>query len=621
VRKLVGDGKLAARLNGTENRDAQSDQECPICFLHYSEVNVTKCCNAYICTECYLQVRPPKEKATTCPFCNHHKLTVIAAKAMDQAAMNERDAEEQMFIEAKLRDRSNNNSSSMPATPPATPTECSGSGNSPTTSASEQAPAQFGSFLAQNERVANLRARSESIASESSFGNDSNTTPDIASVAMTPAERQLLEEEMRAQHNHPVAMRLEAEEAERRLNNEREYYRAQTGRLRELRARREQLHHTMMADRNAASGGAGGAGADNSDGQGHIRMTLPPTSPSSRRRHRQSQGAASASDNAAAGSHAGGPLSSRMGRDWNRIVDAFESSGNGSIQSLDDLVVLEAAIMLSMEEETRRRGEGGGNTDSNSNEGGGGSQEDGDDVNVDAARHARDGFPLARDRISRQLAGEGDDEMNNQVQSLMRGINRRRNRGSSSRESGRNNSGHHDNSMDTASMLMRGITEEQQIAMAIAASLEESSNGQTRTPSEDASGETSENDQQEPSSAAVASTTEEAPPTQDGALAESASETPAEAISAMASIATSGNEPSVITSVEEILLSGVEVAVDVEEGGTATPPLGLEDICASATCNLESLYPSTTVNESTPTPNMEDTKPSADLSLPNLRSL
>jgi hypothetical protein len=34
----------------------------------------------------------------------------------------------------------------------------------------------------------------------------------------------------------------------------------------------------------------------------------------------------------------------RGGRDWNQIVDAFERGGNGEIHSLDDLVVLEAAV-------------------------------------------------------------------------------------------------------------------------------------------------------------------------------------------------------------------------------------------------------------------------------------
>jgi hypothetical protein len=152
VRKLVGDGKLAARLEGTEHCNASSDQECPICFLHYAEVNVSKCCNAYICTECYLQVRPQKEKATPCPFCNHHKLTVLVAKQMDELAINERDAEEQMFIEAKLRDRSNNATTTPPSTPSATPTECT----DPASPTSEQAPA-CGSYLAQNERVSILR--------------------------------------------------------------------------------------------------------------------------------------------------------------------------------------------------------------------------------------------------------------------------------------------------------------------------------------------------------------------------------------------------------------------------------------------------------------------------------
>lgn len=523
---------------------------------------------------------------------------------MDQHAINERDAEEQMFIEAKLRDRSNHNNMTPPCTPSTTPsatptgsTECLENNTASSHTSQEQAPAPaYGSYLAQNERVSILRARSESIGSESitGTGDSSNTRSqpdiDIASMAMTPEERQLLEAEMRAQHSHPLSMRLEAEESERRLNNEREYYRAQTGRLRELRARRELLHNSMMGGSVGSSSSGRAQAADNSNRDGNNMLTtLPPTSPASRRRHRGSRDPPD------------GASQPQMGRDWNRIVDAFESSGNGSIQSLDDLVVLEAAIVLSMEEEaTRRRGESSG---ADSNEG----EEDEGDANVDAARHAREGFPLARARISRrQLAGEGDDEMNNQVQSLMRGINQRRSRGSSSRGTGYSGRAH-DSTLDTASMLMRGMTEEQQIAMAIAASLEDSS--QTRTSSEgtsDRSGETSENEHESSSAtaaatAALADTTEVAPITQDGALAESNpdEDTPVTATTP------SGHESSVTPMVDKIPFPSIEVGV--EETATSSQ----EVTSTNAAHVLDSSDPLAV--EENPTPSMVDTEASEDL--------
>jgi len=417
VRKLIGDGKLAARLKGTEDRSAEADQECPICFLQYRACNVTKCCSAFICTECYLQVRPQKEKATACPFCNNSKLAVTVAKKMDATAIAERDAEEQMVISAKLRDRSGSSSTTT------TPED---------QELLEQAPAvsQFGSSLAQNERVAILRARSESIASESSCGDV------VASLVMTPDERRALEEEMRAQHNHPLSMRLEAEEAERRLNNDREYYRAQTGRLRELRARRELLHGSMASV--------------NGSGTGGVRASASAAA-----------GAAAASRRRPRGT------TNRSGRDWNRIVDAFESNGSGAIQSLDDLVVLEAAIMLSMEEGARRHDDSGSE------------EEEQDDAgqasaSLDADRHASEGYPLARTRPGRpQNEEDTSTDLNQQVQSLVRGIRQRSRGGSSSRSSGARGVAA-DMSLDTAAMWMHGISEEEQIAMAIAASLEPS---------------------------------------------------------------------------------------------------------------------------------------------------
>jgi hypothetical protein len=171
--------------------------------------------------------------------------------------------------------------------------------------------------------------------------------------------------------------------------------------------------------------------------------------------------------------------------------------------------------------------------------------------------------------------------------------------------------------MDTASMLMRGITEEQQIAMAIAASLEQEST-QTRTPSEgtsDRSGETSENEQESSSAAAaaivtaaLADTTEGPPSTLDGALAEPTSdasgEIPAEEIPVTASVP-SGNESPVTPTVDEIPFPSIEVGV--EEIATS----GQEDTCASAADDLVSLDP-LTVKEPPP-PSVDDTEASAEL--------
>ena len=385
IRKLVGDGKIAARLRGTENRTSDSDRECPICFLHYSEINVTKCCHANICSECYLQVRPQKEKSSTCPFCNNQKLQITIAKRMEEDQIHEREAEEQRLIEARIRERAT-----------------SGAEDDTGKSSTES---EFGSSLAQNDFVAMMRSRSESFASseENSNPNILDDTAMIQSLAMTPEERRRLEDQMRAQHSHPLALRVEAEAAERRLENERGYYRTHSGSLRDARAQR-------AAEMLRASGGV------------------------PRRNRTRGSG----------------------GRDWNQIVDAFERGGNGEVHSIDDLVVLEAAILLSMEEEARRARSGE------------------DPSSFDAARHARDGFPLVRSFLAAR--GEEGVASNEQLQSMARHLGNSRRSRRSHLLRGRTTG---DTTLDTAALLMRGLTEEDQLAMAIAASLQEQTNSQT----------------------------------------------------------------------------------------------------------------------------------------------
>lgn len=164
IRRAVGDGKIAARLTGTESRERGSDQECPICFLHYTQINMLQCCNATICTECYLQVQePPKSQnpPCPCPFCNHSKIVVTVAKKLDGDDVAKREEEEQMVIEATIR------------------------------------------------------ARKDSVSSVQSAG----------SSVMTPDERQSLEREMRSQSSHPIMTQIRRQEDERRDMHDREYNR------------------------------------------------------------------------------------------------------------------------------------------------------------------------------------------------------------------------------------------------------------------------------------------------------------------------------------------------------------------------------------------------------------
>lgn len=382
IRRLIGDGKLAARCKGTEEVQNEGDRECPICFFNYSAINETKCCQANICTECYLQVRDPKEPSTACPFCNQ-KLSVNVAKPLSTEDIEERKKEEQQLIEAKIRASSNNNNvdrnddNTNQKEPPPSLKLLSQPPNNP----------EFGASLEQNERVAMMRKRSTSGSSGDNFGSETSAPL----VAMTPEERRALEAEMKAQHQHPLARRMDQEEEERRFQNQQQYmqssqYRsrmAQQERLRQMQARRLLMHA------NAGSG--------------------------------------------------------RRPRDWNRIVQAFENSSAGNaVHSLDDLVVLEAAIMLSNMEQEQLQQNQGRNRDQPS---------DNDTENDFAARQAQEGFPLARARVG---GGEGNALLAHRERSRLR------------RQNFENNNPH------APWMMAALMTEEEQMAMAIAASLRES---------------------------------------------------------------------------------------------------------------------------------------------------
>lgn len=472
MRRLIGDGKLAARLGGSESRSSPTDRECPICFLHYPQVNITGCCAASICTECYLQIRPPKEKSSACPFCNNPKLTVSVAKQMHAGDVQKREEEEQKVIEATIHARAKGTdiegsprTSLTSSTPISTPPP------------SSPGPGGFGSSL-ERQTSNRLRTRSSSADSDtlSQYSSHSNTS-DLSSLAMTPEERRSLEQEMKAQHSHPLARRMQEEAEERRSQNEREFHRTNTNRIRQRQAAGEAL----LRSRGLMGGRRGQFGRMASDSR-----LLP---------------------GAGLEGVAGGSSGSRpSGRNWNQIVEAFEMSGRGGeVQSLDDLVVIEAAILLSMEEEAARRRaaatEAGDDGEATAAEGGG----------FDAAQHARAGFPLLNSLLSRR-SGEANnaDENNDSAMlssspssparrpdppetsdpvsrlSVMNSARAETDRAAIAAAAARARTGRRSRflrsgraasttQIETAGMLMQGISEEEQVAMAIALSLREES--------------------------------------------------------------------------------------------------------------------------------------------------
>jgi len=368
IRRCVGDGKLAARLPGSEEHTQSSQRECPICFFYHSQINVTTCCKACICTECYLQLRPQREKNVPCPFCTDSNFGILVAKNLNDKDVKKIAEEEKTLMEAQIRARKSKT----------------------------QNESDFGKSL---ERHKNNKTKIESSNDDSS---EFCIEPSVISL-MTPDDRHFLEEEMKKQHLHPLTREMEREADELRREHDLSY-------------RRSNRFNSRF-------------GRDSSGYAASLHRSL-----LAHGRSRASQGR-------------------RRERDWNQIVEAFENHyGTGEVQSIDDLVVIEAAILLSMEEEAaqRRRLR---RDHTNGEE---------DDFNPPT----RGGFPLLHSLMSRraQTSSEDDEEVAN-ARSSRRNRTMRRGRAPGID--------------DASNILVRGMSEEDQIAMAIALSLRESDTSET----------------------------------------------------------------------------------------------------------------------------------------------
>ena len=83
------------------------EQNCPICMLHYDDINMLKCCKAMICTECYLQVENPDSRDSPCPFCKNDQMSIVVARRLCDNDVDRRTAEEQKVIEATIQAKNN----------------------------------------------------------------------------------------------------------------------------------------------------------------------------------------------------------------------------------------------------------------------------------------------------------------------------------------------------------------------------------------------------------------------------------------------------------------------------------------------------------------------------------
>ncbi|KAI3987489.1 hypothetical protein MKX01_017187 [Papaver californicum] len=103
LRKLILDCKLAPCYPG-DDESAFDLEECPICFLYYPSLNRSRCCTKGICTECFLQMKPPHStRPTQCPFCktSNYAVEYRGMRSKEEKGMEQ--VEEQRVIEAKIR--------------------------------------------------------------------------------------------------------------------------------------------------------------------------------------------------------------------------------------------------------------------------------------------------------------------------------------------------------------------------------------------------------------------------------------------------------------------------------------------------------------------------------------
>ncbi|XXG67694.1 hypothetical protein AAC387_Pa06g0975 [Persea americana] len=105
LRKLILDSKLAPCFPGDEEFSVDLE-ECPICFLYYPSLNRSLCCMKGICTECFLQMKPPHStRPTQCPFCKTSNYAVEYRGVRTVDEIGKEQIEEQRVIEAKIRMR------------------------------------------------------------------------------------------------------------------------------------------------------------------------------------------------------------------------------------------------------------------------------------------------------------------------------------------------------------------------------------------------------------------------------------------------------------------------------------------------------------------------------------
>ena len=357
-------------------------------------------------------------------------MVVSVQRGMDEDAVAKREEEEQRFIEATIRSRAAQRNCEAPGPrleSSETGSLCDGGGGA------------FGSSLDNYNRSRTFSNSSSNVSGSSDRGGTPTPGTPIRDdssallcLAMSPEDRRELEREMRAQQSHPVHQRMENEAEEARMRHVQEWYSSESGIRSRLRdARMTELTRLLEAISAPANDDEGG-------------------------------------NQSARGGEREGGRGRGSAYNLGSLIRAMEASSgvngrnsNNRGRGLEDLMRLEAAFLFGLDDDMTRqrtlsnRGTSGGN--SSDNEDGDGRQDNYDNS---------DGIPVVglsahRRRPSSSLIGLETERSARLPLGLV-------NRGVSSTH------------LDTAELLMQGISEDEQLAMAIALSMQAQLSEQTQ---------------------------------------------------------------------------------------------------------------------------------------------
>ena len=198
VRRLILRGELAPRYPGRDDQCPDAREECPICMLVYPVLNETRCCSARLCTECYLQIRPPRHNKEPCPFCKYKRVEATYKGPRDQADIEREQDEEKRAHEAMKRA----NALAVSPLPPQNPS--SSTASTASTSPSPTATVHLMEPIVETHSEPVLA--SPSMRCDTHLGNLENT-PATSCTCKSP-ERRACREDHRARYFHPEKARV-----------------------------------------------------------------------------------------------------------------------------------------------------------------------------------------------------------------------------------------------------------------------------------------------------------------------------------------------------------------------------------------------------------------------------